>query len=44
MGLKRVKLDPEIWRGEKLAMLVYYSLIPIGLFLMLLPVWLLFNV
>lgn len=43
MGLKRIKLDPEAWRGEKLANLVYYSLIPIGLFLMLLPVWLLFE-
>lgn len=44
MGLKRIKLDPEAWRGVKLANLVYYSLIPIGLFLMLLPVWLLFEI
>ena len=44
LGYKKIKLDPEVWEGEKLALLVYYSLVPIGLFLMLYPVWVLFNI
>ncbi|KRP11957.1 MAG: hypothetical protein ABR95_13645 [Sphingobacteriales bacterium BACL12 MAG-120813-bin55] len=44
LGYKKIKLDPEVWKGEKLALLVYYSLVPIGLFLMLYPVWVLFNI
>jgi hypothetical protein len=44
LGYKKIKLDPEIWKGEKIALMVYYSLVPIGLFLMLYPVWVLFNI
>lgn len=41
-GYKKVKAEPEKWKGEKLALAVYYALIPVGLFLMLYPVYLLF--
>lgn len=41
-GYKKVKTEPKKWKGEKLALIVYYTLIPVGLFLMLYPVYLLF--
>lgn len=41
-GYKKVKAEPKKWKGEKLALAVYYALIPVGLFLMLYPVYLLF--
>lgn len=43
-GYKKVKAEPEKWKGEKLALAVYYALIPVGLFLMFYPVYLLFTV
>jgi hypothetical protein len=44
IGYKQVKIDPEKYKGEKLALAVYYALVPIGLFAMLLPVWWLLNI
>ncbi|MBC8173785.1 MAG: hypothetical protein H7X71_07760 [Chitinophagales bacterium] len=43
-GYKKVKDDPEKWKGEKVALTVYYLLIPVGLFLMLYPLYLLFII
>jgi len=43
-GYKKVKGDPKKWKGEKFALSIYYLLIPVGLFLMLYPVYLLFLV
>lgn len=42
IGYKKVKKEPKKWKGEKLALALYYALIPVGLFLMLYPVYLLF--
>lgn len=44
IGYKQIKIDPKKYKGEKLALAVYYSLVPIGLFAMLLPVWWLLNI
>lgn len=43
LGIKKIKQNPEKYKGEKLAMSVYWAMIPIGLFLMLLPIYLLFE-
>lgn len=43
LGIKKIKQKPEIYKGEKLATAVYWAMIPIGLLLMILPIYLLFN-
>ncbi|MBC8047836.1 MAG: hypothetical protein H7Y00_13645 [Fimbriimonadaceae bacterium] len=43
-GYKKVKEDPKKWKGEKLALAVYYTLIPVGLLLMFYPLYLLFLI
>lgn len=43
LGIKKIKQYPEKYKGEKLATSVYWAMIPIGLFLMLLPIYLLFE-
>ncbi|MFN3939405.1 MAG: hypothetical protein ACK4IY_02385 [Chitinophagales bacterium] len=43
LGIKKIKQNPTVYKGEKLATSVYWAMIPIGLFLMLLPIYLLFE-
>jgi len=42
-GYKKLKIEPEKYKGEKLARAVYYAMVGIGAVAMLIPVWLLFN-
>ncbi len=43
LAIKNIKRDPKKYKGEKLANAVYWAMIPIGLLLMLLPIYWMFN-
>lgn len=43
LAIKKIKRDPKKYKGEKLATAVYWAMLPLGLLLMLLPIYWMFN-